>query len=116
MKIFNTKKLSDVISVFINTAVYFVSLSIVISICAALLTHIISVSPNNVYSINSAMPTVLCGCLALYLAGKSDEYAKKIGGSIDNSFGEQLKNDTKTIWNNTKSFAGKLVKSWAKSK
>ena len=116
LKIFNTKKLSDVISVFINTAVYFVSLSIVISICAALLTHIISVSPNNVYSINSAMPTVLCGCLALYLAGKSDEYAKKIGGSIDNSFGEQLKNDTKTIWNNTKSFAGKLVKAWAKSK
>lgn len=116
LKIFNTQKISDIIAAFINTAIYFVSLSIVIAICAALLTKVISVSPDHTYSIGFAIPSILCGCFVLYLAGKADEFAKKIGGSIDNSFGEQLQKDTKTVWNNTKSLAGKLVKSWIKSK
>jgi len=116
LKIFNTKKLSDVISVFINAAIYFVSLSIIIAICAILLTNVISASSNNTYMVGSAMTTILCGCLVLYIAGKADELAKKIGGSIDNSFGQQLQKDTKTLWNDTKNFAGKLVKAWAKSK
>jgi len=116
LKIFNTKKLSDVISVFINATIYFVSLAIVIGICAALLTNIISINANNQYAVGSAMTTILCGCLVLYLADKTDEFAKKIGGSIDNSFGEQLQKDTKTLWGNAKKVGGKLLSAWIKKK
>lgn len=116
LKVFNTKKLSDVISVFINATIYFVSLSIIIAICAALLANIINISGNNTFSVASAMTTILCGCLVLYLAGKTDELTKQIGGSIDNSFGKQLEGDTKTLWKNTKDFGGKLYKAWVKKK
>lgn len=115
LSIFSTKKLSEVITVFINAAIYFVSLAIIIAICAALLEYIIPLSNNyNEYHLQSAMVTILCGCLVLYLAGKADELAKKVGGSIDNSFGEKLQNDTKTLWKDTKDVAGKIYKDWLK--
>lgn len=115
LKVFNTKKLSDVISVFINAAIYFISLAIIIAICAILLTNIIPTNGNS-YSTGGAMVTILCGCLILHLTNKADELAKQIGGSIDNSFGKQLQNDTKTLWNDTKNVAGKIYKDWKDKK
>ena len=88
--LFKTQKLSGIISKFVNVAIYFVSLAIIIAICAALLTNIISISDTNTYYVGSAITTILCGSLVLYLADKADELAKKLGGSIDNSFGKQL--------------------------
>lgn len=117
LSIFNTKKLSNVISTFINAAIYFVSLAIIIAICAALLEKVVPINQNySQYELQSAMITILCGCLVLYLAGRADELAKKVGGSIDNSFGETLKNDTKTLWNGTKNVTGKIFKDWLKKK
>lgn len=116
LKIFNTKKLSDVISIFINAAIYFVSLSLVIAISAALLTNIISVSSNNTYMVGSAITTILCGCLVLYFADKTDEWTKKLGGNIDNSFGKQLQSDTKTLWGNAKKLGVMAYKDWIKKK
>lgn len=116
LKMFNTKKLSDVISVFINAAIYFVLLAIVVAICAALLTNIVSISTTNTYHVGSAMTTILCGALVFYLAGKSEDLAKDIGGKIDNSFGKQLQSDTKTLWGNIKGFGGKLFSAWLKKK
>ena len=116
LKIFNTQKLSSIISKFINAAIYFVSLAVVIAICAALLTNIVSISGSNQYTVGSAMTTILCGALVFYLAGKAENLAKDIGGSIDNSFGKQLEGDTKTLWGNIKSVGGKLYDAWLKKK
>ncbi len=116
LKLFSAKKISDVISVFINATIYFVSLAIVIAICAALLTNIVSVSGQNTYAVGSAMTTILCASLIFYMAGQSDKLATDIGGKIDNSFGEQLKNDSKTLWNNIKGFGGKVFSALAKKK
>ena len=116
LSIFKTRKLSEVILTFINATIYFISLSIVIAICAALLTHIVSLKSGYEYSTGRAMVTILCGCLVLYLANKADALAKQIGGSIDNSFGEKLQSDTKTLWNDTKNVAGKIYKDWLKKK
>ena len=113
LSIFNTRKLSDIIMVFINAAIYFVSLAIIIAICAGLLDFIVL---SEQYETTSAMTTILCGCLVLYLAGKADELAQKVGGSIDNSFGKQLQNDVKTLWGDTKNVAGKIYKDWLKRK
>lgn len=113
LKVFNTKKLSEVISTFVNTAIYFVSLSIIVAVAAALLSYIVRTGTNTTYVVGSAMTTILCGYLVLHILGEADKLTKEIGGNIDNSFGEKLKNDTKTVWNNTKKFAGKLIKVWA---
>lgn len=116
LSVFKTKKLSEVIMVFINAVIYFISLAIVIAICAALLTNIVDLSNNVEYSTGRAMVTILCGCLILYLANKADDLAKQIGGEIDNSFGQKLQNDAKTLWGDTKNIAGKIYKDWLKKK
>lgn len=110
LKIFSAKKLSDVIGTFVNVTIYFVSLAIVIAICAALLTNVIPLSNSNIYTTGSAMVTILCGGLILYLAGQADKLAKKIGGEIDNSFGQKLINETKILWTDTKNVAEKIFK------
>ena len=112
LKIFNAKKLSDVILVFVNATVYFVTLSIVISICAVLLS--MSVNLNGAYSTATGMITLLTGCFVLYLANKADELATQLGGKIDNSFGKQLQGDAKTLWGDAKKFGGMIFKTWLK--
>lgn len=114
LKIFNTQKLSSIIAKFINVAIYFVSLSIVIAICGTLLTNIISINGDSKYVIGSAMTTILSGCLVLYLAGQTDKLAKDIGGDIDNSFGKKLEGDAKTLWTDAKKIAGSVFKAWIK--
>jgi hypothetical protein len=116
LKLFSAKKVSDVVSVFISSTIYFVSLAIVITICAALLTNIVSISGQNTYAVGSAVTTILCGSLIFYLADKIDDLAKDIGGKIDNSFGEKLQGDTKKLWGNIKEVGGKIFKAWLKSK
>jgi len=116
LKVFNTQKLSDIISAFINATIYFVSLAIVIAICAALLTNIVSINSVNTYTVGSAMTVILCGALVFYLGGKADELAKSIGGKIDNSFGKKLEGDAKTLWGDVKKVSGALFNAWAKKK
>ena len=50
----------------------------------------------------------------LYLADHAEDLAKKIGGSVDNSFGVKLQQETKTFWGDTKNVAGKIFKDWLK--
>ena len=114
--LFKTKKLSGIISKFINATIYFVSLSIIIAICAALLTNIISISGNNEYHVASATTTIFCGYLVFYLANKTDDLIKSLGGEIDNSFGKDAQDTATKLWNNTKNLGGVLFKAWRKSK
>ena len=62
------------------------------------------------------MTTLLTGCFILYLANKAEDLAKQIGGSVDNSFGQKLQNDTKKFWNETKKLGGMFWKDWLKKK
>jgi len=116
LQLFNTKKLSAVISVFVNAAIYFISLAIIIAICAALLVNVVSISDTPEYSAGGGMAAILCGCLILYLANKAEDLAKQMGGSIDNTFGKKLQDDTKRLWGNAKSFSGKVYKDWINKK
>ena len=116
LKVFNAQKLSAVIASFVNATIYFVSLAIVIAICAALLSNIVGLSDVNQYTTGRAMITILCGALVLHLANKADELAKKIGGNIDNSFGTKLQSDAKTLWGDVKNVGGKVYKDWIKKK
>lgn len=105
----SVKKVSGVLGVFINAAIYFISLSIMIAICAALLSNIISLD-NHEFKMAPAMTILLAGCFVLYLADKTDEYAKKIGGSIDNTVGQKLDADAKVLWDDVKKLTSKVTK------
>ncbi len=114
LKVFNTQKLTSVLFVFVNAAVYFVSLSIVIAICAALLANIISLDSNGGYSVGSVITTILAGYLVLYFANQTDSLAKKIGGNVDNTYTKQFQDAAKTVWGNAKNLATKLAQTWIK--
>jgi len=114
LKIFNTQKLSNIIGKFINAAIYFVSLSIIIAICATLLTNIVSLGADNQYTTGSAMTIILSGCLVLYLANQTEKQTKDIGGDIDNSFGKQMEGNAKILWADVKKIGNSLFKAWLK--
>ena len=114
LKIFKPKKISDIITVFINAGLYFIGLSIIISICAVLLSNMISLNGDYTYSVASGMTTLLTGCLILHLTTKADELAQKLGGKINNSFGQKLQNDSKILIGNVKKIGGMFFKDWLK--
>lgn len=116
LKVFKTQKVSDILSSFVNVAIYFVSLSILVAICALLLTNIISLNGDNSYSVGSAITTIISGCFILYLANRADTFVGKLGGNVDNSFGKQLQDSAQLLWNNTKKFTTNIVKSLFKDK
>jgi hypothetical protein len=108
MELFKPQNLSSQIQRFINAALYFVSLSIVIALCAAILSGIVNANlAATVPGIESDgfMTVLIVGCLVAYLANKAGEIAKNIGGSIDDSFGTQVGNDLKKLWDSTRKTA-----------
>ncbi len=88
--------LDEQIKRFINAAIYFVSLSIVIAVCAAILSGAVSGDlAGNVPSINNSgfMITLLTGLLVAYLANRAGEIATDLGGSVDKSLGDKFGDD-----------------------
>ncbi len=107
--LFNAESLSSQIQRFVNAAIYFVSLSIVISLCVALLSGTITPDmATNAPSLENEgyLATILTGCLVWYLASISDKLAKQLGGSVDGAMGQKFGTDvvgwTKAGYKNTK--------------
>ena len=101
--LFKVESLSAQIQRFINAALYFVSLSIVVALCAALLSGIIDMNmAAQVPSLkdDNFMVVLLSGILVAYLANHAMDIAKKIGGSIDDSMGQKIKSEGTRLWNN----------------
>ncbi|MDR0741163.1 MAG: hypothetical protein LBF28_00105 [Rickettsiales bacterium] len=103
LKLFETESLSAQIQKFIQAAIYFVSLSIVISLCAAILSGVVDAN------LAAAVPglendgfmiILIVGCLVAYLANKAGDIAKDFGGSIGNGL-PALESDIKKLWGNT---------------
>ena len=123
LKLFNAGpvKLDAQINRFINAAIYFVALSIVIAVCAALLYGVIGSDLSAevpTLENDGFIPTLLTGLLVGYLANQADKIAKDIGGgaSVDSSFGEKFGEDIKTLAKDTYDTAKKWAKIIAESK
>lgn len=102
--LFKTESLQTQIQRFVNAAIYFVSLSIVVALCAAILSGAVDTNlAANVPSLdnNGFMITLLTGALVAYLANKSGEIAKNLGGSVNSAFGDKVGKDIATLWNKT---------------
>ena len=106
-------KLDVQIKKFIAAAVYYVSLSAVIGICAALLSGIFNA---NLFGIEPTVDAsgfiiiILVLRLVLYLATKTDEIAKKWSDQIQGEFGDKVKKDVSGLWNRGVT----TVKDWRK--
>lgn len=104
LALFHTQSLTARVQQFINAALYFVSLSIVIGVCAGILSG--AVTGNLASSVPSLenqgfMITLLTGLLVAYLANRASEIAKDIGGKVDDSLGKQAGNTITTLATNT---------------
>ena len=115
--IFQTSNLSSQVKKFIDAAIYFVALAIVVSIGGALIggavqlnseTHIISILDGNVIAL------LMTGALVAYIATHADEIAKSIGGGIDAGIGTNLQKDLKTLYTDTKKKAEEFIKALKK--
>lgn len=115
--LFHGFDLSSQVKKFIDAAIYFVSLAIIVSIAGALLamgidlnhaTHTITIINGDVLTL------MLIGALVAYLATHADEMAKQIGGSIDSAMGNELSNDVKKLYNDTKKKAEAFIKALKK--
>ena len=117
--LFKSSNLSSQIKKFVDAAIYFISLSIIIAIAGALLasavqlnsqTHLITILNGDVVTL------LLTGTLVAYLATHAEEFAKAIGGAIDYAIGSDLQKDLKTVYNDTKKKAEKFIKALKESK
>lgn len=102
LSLFKVESLQTQIQRFIDAAIYFVSLSIVIALCAALLSG--TVDANLAAAVpsldnNGFMITLLTGALVAYLANRSGEIAQNLGGKVNSAFGDQVGKDISTLWN-----------------
>ncbi|MBO4625859.1 MAG: hypothetical protein J5679_01100 [Alphaproteobacteria bacterium] len=116
-------KLDEQINKFINAAIYFVALSIVIAICAALLSGVINtdlVTHIPTLKDDGFIPLLLSGALVAWLADKADKTARDIMGSNADKMGKEIggsdtgkkfADDIKAVIKNTYDTA----KSWAKA-
>lgn len=113
-------KLDAQINKFINAAIYFVSLSIVIAVCAALLSGVVDTNTvNNIPTLNDDgfIPVLLTGALVAWLANRADSIARDIGGSVtDDGTGKKFTEDIKTLIKDTYDSAKSWAKAYADSK
>lgn len=111
--LFKAEDLNRQIMRFINAAIYFVSLSIVIAVCAALLAGVMRVDASGALAVGSDgfIITLITGLLIAHMANKADATAREIGGEIDGeidgALGAQFEKDLRTIGKNTVATARK---------
>lgn len=113
MDLFKAESLKSQVSRFIDAALHFVVLSIVISLCAGLLSEVVSLNTSDAlpkFESSGFFVSILVLAISIYLAKNASKIASEIGGAINTSMGDMLQSDVKKIWGKTKSGAKNLWK------
>lgn len=115
--IFKTESLKAQFDRFISATIYFIVLSVVIAVCVALLSGVVTVDINSqipTLENTGFMPVLLTALLIGYLASRADQIAKDWGGSISGTYGQKLAqrftDDVKGLAKNTYETGKKWVK------
>ena len=90
---------------FLKASIYFVSLSIVVGLCATLMSTFMTMDlMAQTPSITNTdfMTTLLSALLVMYLIKKSDTIVSNLGGSIDQSVSNKIQADLNILRNNAK--------------
>lgn len=103
--IFSAESLDAQIERFVKSALYFVSLSIVVAFCAALMSGVIDTDlASRVPNLNPGgfIETLLVVALTWWFANRGMEIAEKLSGKkITTTVGDQMRGDVTTLWNKT---------------
>ena len=108
---FKTESLQTQITRFINAALYFISLSIVVGLCAALLGAFVNMNlADQVPTMDNAgfMTTLLGGLLTAYIASRADEIVSSLGGKIDKEMTNRVAGNISTLWKDLKGYYKQL--------
>ncbi len=113
MGIFKAESLQTQIMRFINAALHFIVLAVVIAVCSGLLSGLVDLNngvnlPN--FNTSEFWVSILMAALTWYLASNAMKLATEFGGAINTAMGDSLENDTKTLYKKTKSTAVKWYK------
>ena len=106
--IFSAESLDKQIERFVQSALYFVSLSIVVAFCAALMSGVVDTNlasrvPN--LQPGGFLETALVVALTWWFANRGMEIAGNLGGKITTKVGDQMRGDITTLWKKTSSTA-----------
>lgn len=113
MGLFKAESLQAQIMRFVNAALHFIVLAVVIAVCSGLLSGLIDMNTGaNLPDYNTAefWISVLVAALTWYLASNAMKLATEFGGAINTAMGDALENDTKRLFNDAKSTATKWFK------
>lgn len=112
VKLFSAEKLKAQVERFINAALHFFAMSVIVSVCIGLLATVYSVDTMTlVPSIDnpSFIITLLVTALAIWLAKNASAKATEMGGKISTDLGDTLQKDAKNLWKSTKANTKKLI-------
>ena len=119
LKLFSTESLSVQISRFINAALHFIVLSVIIAFCIAMLSTVF------VTDIETMVPSIdnqsfwivaLVSALTWWFAHKATSLANDIGGKITTTFGDDLQKDVNSLWSSAKKNTKDIIDIIKKSK
>ncbi len=113
MGVFHAENLQTQINRYVNAALHFIFLAIIISICTGLLSGFIDINSVNMpsYEDPGFWTTVLMAFLAWHLANNAMKIATDLGGTIEYSMGETMRKDVKGLYKGGK----KTVQGWWKA-
>lgn len=113
LRLFNPESLSVQIQRFIQAAIYFVALSVIIALCAALLSGTITTDMSTqipTLENNGFIVPLLTGCLVAYLANHGGKIAEQWGGKVNAAFGTDLGANVKKMLGSVGGLIKKLRK------
>ena len=113
MGLFKAESLQTQIMRFVNAALHFIVLAVVIAVCTGLLSGLIDMNTGASlpdYNSSEFWVSVLMAALTWYLASNAMKIATEFGGAINTAMGDTLENDTKTLFKKTKATATKWFK------
>lgn len=113
MELFKAESLQAQIMRFVNAALHFVVLAIVIAVCTGLLSGMIDINAGNSlpqFDDPGIWISILIAALTWYLASNATKFATEFGGAINTAMGDTLQGDTKILINRTKETAKKWWK------
>ena len=108
MGLFSAESLQAQIGRFINAALHFVVLAIVIAVASGLLLGLVDLNASGAlpqFQETGFWISILVAALTWYLASNAVKFANDFGGTINHSWGTTVKNDVETLWKKTKGTA-----------
>ena len=113
MGLFSSESLQTQIGRFINAALHFVALAIVIAVASGLLSGLVNLNASQglpEFQETGFWVSILIAALTWYLASNATKLATDFGGAIDHKMGDVMQNDVQTLWRKTKN----TVQDWWK--